>query len=301
MGKVLVLLYHRVRDYTDDPQLLSVKVDNFSEQINWLTMNYNVVSFDADWNNIDGDAVCITFDDGYKDNILYAAPILEGNNASATIFVSTGNVDTDRELWWDELERNLLIPRNCPKEFVLEDDLFYYHFATRDKEQRLETYKSLHWLMKDFVAVDKRDKWLGVLRAWNGISENGREENVLCSSKELKTVNNEIIHIGAHTVNHPRLSILNKEEQFEEISKSKEKLEQLLGYEVTTFSYPFGGKMDYTTESVNICKQLDFKRVAANYPGVWTAGMDNYQVPRNIIRDWPIETFKNKIKEFWEA
>ena len=59
--------------------------------------------------------------------------------------------------------------------------------------------------------------------------------------------------------------------------------------------------MDFNNDSINICSQLKLKRVAANIPGIWTDGMDNYQVPRNIIRDWPIEIFKNKIKEFWGA
>ena len=48
-------------------------------------------------------AVVITFDDGYKDNYLYAYPILKKHRIPATIFLATGHIDTGKLFWWDKV------------------------------------------------------------------------------------------------------------------------------------------------------------------------------------------------------
>jgi peptidoglycan/xylan/chitin deacetylase (PgdA/CDA1 family) len=49
-------------------------------------------------------AVVLTFDDGYADNLL-AKSLLEKRGLAATLFLSTGALDSSHEFWWDELER----------------------------------------------------------------------------------------------------------------------------------------------------------------------------------------------------
>ena len=73
---------------------------------------------------MDSDAVAITIDDGYLDNLQYAVPILEELEIPATIFVSTGTMEQDRELWWDELESLLLVGGSFTPFFALEDEEF---------------------------------------------------------------------------------------------------------------------------------------------------------------------------------
>jgi peptidoglycan/xylan/chitin deacetylase (PgdA/CDA1 family) len=47
--------------------------------------------------------VCITFDDGYRDNLTVAAPILEKYRLPATLFVATGYVERGENQWSDTL------------------------------------------------------------------------------------------------------------------------------------------------------------------------------------------------------
>ena len=54
----------------------------------------------------DGDGrtpIAVTFDDGYRDNLLTATPILERYATPATVFVTTAMIDCECEPWWDEL------------------------------------------------------------------------------------------------------------------------------------------------------------------------------------------------------
>jgi peptidoglycan/xylan/chitin deacetylase (PgdA/CDA1 family) len=59
--------------------------------------------------------VVVTFDDGYIDNYTFAYPILEELQIPATIFVTSGYIEKEREYWWDELERILFEPVELPE------------------------------------------------------------------------------------------------------------------------------------------------------------------------------------------
>ena len=52
-------------------------------------------------------AIFITFDDGYKDNIQLALPILEKHDVPATIFVTTRFLEKEDFMWWYYLWDNL--------------------------------------------------------------------------------------------------------------------------------------------------------------------------------------------------
>jgi peptidoglycan/xylan/chitin deacetylase (PgdA/CDA1 family) len=52
----------------------------------------------------------LTFDDGYRDNLEYALPVLKELGAPFTVFVASGLVDRSSELWWQALE--LIIAAN---------------------------------------------------------------------------------------------------------------------------------------------------------------------------------------------
>jgi peptidoglycan/xylan/chitin deacetylase (PgdA/CDA1 family) len=49
--------------------------------------------------------VCITFDDGYRDNLTVAAPILDKYRLPATLFLATGYVERAENQWSDTLHR----------------------------------------------------------------------------------------------------------------------------------------------------------------------------------------------------
>ena len=49
--------------------------------------------------------VCITLDDGYRDNYTTAFPLFKRLNVPFAVFVTTGFVDDEREMWWYPGER----------------------------------------------------------------------------------------------------------------------------------------------------------------------------------------------------
>ena len=129
-NRVLTLYYHRTNIPQLDYNLLCVSPIKFRQQMLYLKRNYQIVCFEDDWDDLDLDAVSITFDDGYLDNLKYAVPVLEELEVPATIFVSTGMLEQKKEFWWDELEQLLFVGEDIPREFQLEDNEFQCHWNT---------------------------------------------------------------------------------------------------------------------------------------------------------------------------
>lgn len=97
---VIILCYHRVADLACDKHELSVSPANFREQIRFLRENYHIVRFDEPW-DYKKMAFCITFDDGYADNLYEALPILKEFEVPATFFITAGFVGGKQEFPWD--------------------------------------------------------------------------------------------------------------------------------------------------------------------------------------------------------
>jgi peptidoglycan/xylan/chitin deacetylase (PgdA/CDA1 family) len=296
---VIVLLYHRVTRLASDPEMLAVTPDNFRAQLRYLKETVPLVRFEEEWTKVSRPAVVITFDDSYADNALAAGPILEEVGAPATFFVSTGNIGTSEEFWWHELERIILEKQSLPSSFTLEDGSCGRSWPAGSIGERQEFYHGIVRLMND-AETGRRNNWLAQLRRWAGSDKSVAEMHRAMTADELRLLaKSSRVTIGAHTVTHTRLSSLSLEAQREEIMASKKQIEKWLGREISTFSYPFGRRSDYTKQSVALCRQAGFTRATANFPGQAHRWTDPYQIPRHLVRNWPVETFALKLREFW--
>ena len=296
---VIILLYHRVTTLPSDPELLAVSPENFRAQLQHLKETVQRVRFEEDWENVSIPAVAITFDDGYADNALEALPIIEDVGVPATFFVNTGTIGTRSEFWWHELERILMEKQNLPPSFTLEDDRFGRNWPTGTLVERQEFYQGIVRLMNDAVP-ERRNNWLVQLRHWAQTGEETTDIHRAMTVDELRLLaGSSHVTIGAHTVTHTRLSSLSMETQREEITASKRQLEEWLGREISTFSYPFGRRSDYTKQSMELCREARFTKVAANFPGQAHHWTDPYQIPRHLVRNWPAEMFAQKLREYW--
>ena len=107
-----VLMYHKVNDL--QPNATTVPTPVFAEQMGLLDdLGYTPVSLDqvrdhyVDGAPLPAAAVLITFDDGYRDNLENALPILQQRGYPAVIFVPIGFLDGDRPLPHEEALRTL--------------------------------------------------------------------------------------------------------------------------------------------------------------------------------------------------
>ena len=121
--KPLILMYHRVADDPIDHWGLAVSPCRFEEHLQVLRATRHSLPLTEFVRalvagTLPPDAVALTFDDGYVDNLVAAKPRLAAADVPATVFVTTGYVDRSEAFWWDELAR-LILPEGGPQSFEL--------------------------------------------------------------------------------------------------------------------------------------------------------------------------------------
>ena len=93
------------RDNPNYPMYISK--DKFTDFINEFIDQYKFISINQIFNQISEKkikkAICLTFDDGYKNNLEIALPIIEKYNIPITIYVCTKFLNGDGNAWWFEL------------------------------------------------------------------------------------------------------------------------------------------------------------------------------------------------------
>ena len=318
----IILLYHRVAELPSDPQSLAVTPEHFEKQLQFLRRRAKLISLgqlahDLHDGRVQDGSVVITFDDGYADNALQAAPILRRLRVPATMFVTTAYTGLSREFFWDELERIFLSPGELPVQLhlpLVSGEFFldlgkwsvctpqemerwknWNVLAAKDPTPRHRAYRRLCALLYQQTVSQRRDL-LDRLRDWAGVDANGRSSHRMMSTQELRDVARDgLIEIGGHTTDHPRLSSESIDSQREQIGSNKAAVESILSRPVTSFSYPFGTRHDFTPQTVALLKQAGYADACANFSGLVSAQAYAYQLPRVIVRNWTAEQFERQL------
>jgi peptidoglycan/xylan/chitin deacetylase (PgdA/CDA1 family) len=101
-----VLVYHTISSPSEPmPADIDISPQRFAQQLQWLARWCRVVPLIETVNNRRRFQVAITFDDGYRDNLTVALPLLEKYSLPATIFVSAGFIGRDGHVSEDELRK----------------------------------------------------------------------------------------------------------------------------------------------------------------------------------------------------
>jgi peptidoglycan/xylan/chitin deacetylase (PgdA/CDA1 family) len=300
LGGVLVLGYHRIGG-GDDPFGLAVSVKRFAAQIEILARKTRPVRLSDGMRTVSGGTiprrtVAVTFDDGYRDTYEEALPVLERTGVFATVFVSTGC--PGREFWWDELTRIVMGSNARPDELKIEigDRLRSWAFGSRPTHPGAAEAAARRTLLTSIanelrpLRPRAREDAMAAIRAWAGqVSGDGSTRARALTIGELKQLAaSEYIEIGAHTVSHPVLSLLTRDEQREEVHQSRIDLQSVAGAPVTSFSYPHGA---YSAETRKIVAEAGFTIACCSKPDVLRPTSDALSVPRLWVSDQDARSF----------
>jgi CelD/BcsL family acetyltransferase involved in cellulose biosynthesis len=106
-GALRVFLYHRI---SDDPDPLALSPAKFRQQMEYLATNGVraidiVTALDRLYaGELEPRTVALTFDDGFRDVLDNAEPVLAEHGFSATVFVSTAVIDGEARYTWAPLD-----------------------------------------------------------------------------------------------------------------------------------------------------------------------------------------------------
>jgi peptidoglycan/xylan/chitin deacetylase (PgdA/CDA1 family) len=313
----VVLLYHRIADLERDPQLLSVAPDLFEQHLevaNRVAAPMTLEDFveSARRGSLPRRALAVTFDDGYADNLLHAAPVLEKRHVPATVFVASGHVEQGTEFWWDELERLVLMPTELPPCFdeTLAGQRLRIEFSSAERStpcdaswdvlrkpvtSRQRLYGALHAICLD-LDVPAREELLGGLSNWCGVPRTTRASHRPMTRDEVRQLDaSAAVAVGGHTAFHPRLSKISQERQREEVFASADWLKCALGPGSRAFAYPYGGAQDFGDIAVHAAREAGFRLACANVPGTVRSAPDSFRLPRRLVRNWSAVEFEQHL------
>jgi peptidoglycan/xylan/chitin deacetylase (PgdA/CDA1 family) len=299
-GNAVVLLYHRIAAPVEDPWGNCVRPERFAQHLKVIRSSFGPLSLGELARGLRDGAVpprsiCVTFDDGYADNLYAAKPLLERYEVPATVFVVSGYVDSGRDFWWDELEQicfNSSLPSHIriataghPLEWSRTGRGGQSWRGWRAWRKPRTDRQRLYALLYPELRAMTREERSRILAELRGLSGAVPAEPLTSNVDEIRQLAEApLIEIGAHSVEHPVLTTLDPAQQRDEIVGSKVSLENMLGQTIQSFAYPYSQYDERTVAGVRAAGFLCAG--AGSQTETVTASTDPYALPRLPVQDW---------------
>ncbi len=271
-----ILIYHRVLPANDELNPGDVDIYTFTKQMKWVSKLFNVLSLEEavqkiSTNSLPQRALCITFDDGYRDNYTNALPILKAFGLTATFFVATGFLNGG--IMWNDVVIESIRNTESNNLDLTKFDMNVYHFDKGKNSAIKEILQDLKYL-----PLEKRSS---VVESLPIILDSKVPDNLMMNDGDVKEMYQSGMGVGGHTKSHPILSSLDIKNAENEIVEGKNYLENLLDARVDLFAYPNGKPYhDYGYDHITILKKYGFKAAVSTSWGVASPDSDLYQLPR---------------------
>ncbi len=180
--------------------------------------------------------LAFTLDDGYRDNLLCAAPVFRRHGCPYAIFVAPRIADGTCELWWKLLEQ--IVARADQLSLTLGGEMFDRpNTSVRDKQK---TYQLLFAHLKAMDEYAQR-KWIRAACAAQHVDVDGTCRELAMNWDELRAISRDpLCTIGAHTLNHYALAKLSVDDCKRELLLSRSRIKDELKTEVRYFAFPYG-------------------------------------------------------------
>lgn len=208
--------------------------------------------------------VVLTFDDGYRDLVDCALPVLERHDAPFTAYVTTGFADHRARLWWLELEEairrlgrvdttigGLRIQRDC---------------VSPDEKSR--AYDEIYWAIRARSEAELLDV-VAALAAQAGVDAGALTEAACLGWEEIARLSrHRLATIGAHSVTHARLAKLDAAAARREMAESRDRIARETDLTSEHFCYPVGDPGSAGPREFALAAELGFASAVTTRPGM---------------------------------
>lgn len=210
-------------------------------------------------------SACLTFDDGYRDTLQWAYPILKEAGVPFAIYIPTSFPDRLGELWWLVLEA--VIARNDRIGLVIGGR--DRKFDCRTVAEKRALFDELYWWLRSRPMEAELREAVRNLAAFYHVDIAAFCSELCMSWRELaELATDPLVTIGAHTVTHPTLAKLTKDNARSEMDLSRSVIEAALAVRPQHLSYPFGDRTSAGAREFEIAAELGFKTAVTTRPGV---------------------------------
>ena len=209
--------------------------------------------------------VCLTFDDGYRDTLTHAYPILKEAQLPFAVYVATSFPDRLGELWWLALEA--VIARNERIGLII--DGRNRTFDCRTLAEKRILFDELYWWLRARPTETELRAIVRDLAACYAVDIAAFCKDLCMDWREIaELAADPLVTIGAHTVNHPMLAKLPAKAVRSEMDLSRAVIEATLGARPSHLSYPVGDPTSAGPREFAIAAELGFATAVTTRPGV---------------------------------
>jgi peptidoglycan/xylan/chitin deacetylase (PgdA/CDA1 family) len=227
--------------------------------------------------NARGEAVAVTFDDGYAGTFTEAFPVLQAYQIPATVYLAGEAIETGELLWYDKIflqirraDRKLSLDLDVPRIFTLPTD-----------DSRLQAAETVITYLRT-LPDNERQEWCARFDRFMPLDIDTLRGAML-TWNDVRTMHRAGITFGAHTMTHPVVSRLSPDRLREEVAESKKLIEERIIAPVDEFAFPFGKPRDCGTTAADLLKQLGFLSAGTTIVGLNRPGDDLYRLRRVVV------------------
>jgi peptidoglycan/xylan/chitin deacetylase (PgdA/CDA1 family) len=271
---LLVATYHRIGTPAESPYydaVFSATPEAFAAEVRFLRDRFRLITLEELLDlaeagfPMSGPTALITFDDGYRDNLDAALPVLQALGVQATFFLVTGFLDAPRLPWWDHVSyvlkqaraARITLDQPAPLNLDLEqtpraDAIAAVVRAWLDHPPESEDEVRRHLEERVGVVVDEPALGRELFLTWD----------------DARRLAGAGMAIGSHSRSHPTLARLSEAEQLGELAGSKRLLEDRLGRPVAALAYPYGWPGATTDATRRLAREAGYRIAFSAIPGV---------------------------------
>jgi peptidoglycan/xylan/chitin deacetylase (PgdA/CDA1 family) len=226
-------------------------------------------------------ALAVAFDDGYRDNLTIAGPLLRRMGIPATCFLVPGILSGEVVPWWERLGWAFTAAR--ASRLTWED-----HSWVLPGAGNREAFKAVSALLKrrDRAARERSMDELEALLDPSGQYRPGEQFLNWDGAKAL----GEYMELGSHTMWHCIMSEETPSAQKADLAEARAQLSERLGGEFDVLAYPNGTRHDYDAATIESCADAGYE-FAVTTQGGW----NTVDTPRYEIRRWVINPERGEI------
>ena len=220
---------------------------------------------------VTGCAAALTADDGYRDNLTEALPVLESHNIPITIYVAPGQIDGGVCLWWVVLET--IIARSKTLDLPATGGVLTLDCST--PAARRKAFQTAIRVLTQEVAEKEVDGLMRGLAAQVGLDAGAVSSGLLMTWDELRQISaNSLVTIGSHTVHHYHLRRLNDADAALEIGDAAAMIERQLGTQPRHMAFPYGYEAAVGPREPKLAEDAGFVTAVTTRHGLLTSKHD---------------------------
>jgi len=273
-GRGAILMFHHVRPRVDgglrmnrgleiEPAFLELVIDCLAAS------GFELVSLDQAVERIQGAAsarpfAAVTFDDGYRDTLEWAAPILRRREVPFAIYVTPGFAEGSASAWWEDLEAAIL--RLDRARIELGGRLIDLPTSTR--AQKESAGERLAAELRAAAPHETRSAVAGLLDQAGLVAGAGASRMFMNWDELRDLAGDRLCTIGVHTLTHPNLSRLEEPEAARELGESRRIIEEKLGRPARHLAYPYGGPGAAGQREFMLANAFGFASATTTRPGM---------------------------------